>query len=118
LNGPVNLLVPRAGGRSHRGKRSASFRRLTGEEHEQGERLRSRGSGTARELGLTPLQGLANGEIEIACPACGDYLFVVLEEDASIATPNPDTNRTANTALVPASPAKLRACVMGGQQYE
>jgi hypothetical protein len=53
------------------------------------------------------LQGVANGEIEIACPACGAYLYVVLEEDAFIATPNPDTTRTPSATLVPASPTEL-----------
>ena len=53
------------------------------------------------------LEGIANGEFEVACPWCGEHLYLVLHDEAFVATPNPDNGRQPNTALRPADPASL-----------
>lgn len=39
------------------------------------------------------LHGLANDEVELECPACGDHIYLVVAGDAIVATADPDDTR-------------------------
>lgn len=41
------------------------------------------------------LHGLANEEVELECPACGDHIYLELVGDAIVATADPDDTRQA-----------------------
>ena len=52
------------------------------------------------------LEGLANGELELECPACGDHVYCEVADDALVATLDPD-NLNAGSRLVAVSPTDL-----------
>jgi hypothetical protein len=54
------------------------------------------------------LQGLADREVELECPACGDHVYLELVGDDIVATADPDDTR-AGRAVRPARPADLAA---------
>jgi hypothetical protein len=54
------------------------------------------------------LHGLANEEIELDCPACGDHVYLELIGDDLFATADPDDIRDSR-AVQPARPADLAA---------
>lgn len=60
------------------------------------------------DLGLwqRELEGLANQEVELDCPACGDHVYLELTEPDSIASLDPD-NLNAGTRLQPATRSDL-----------
>jgi hypothetical protein len=54
------------------------------------------------------LDGLANGELQLDCPACGDHVYVeVAADDALVASLDPDS-LDAGTRLVAVSPSDLQ----------
>ena len=55
------------------------------------------------------LEGIADGELEIGCPRCGDPFYVVLDAEALVATSDPDGERTPSTGLVPRALESLSA---------
>lgn len=52
------------------------------------------------------LEGLANQEVELECPACGDHVSLELTESDSVADLEPD-DRDKGTRLEPATPSDL-----------
>jgi hypothetical protein len=54
------------------------------------------------------LPGLANGEVELECPACGDHVYLELVGDDIGATADPDDIREGQSVR-PARPADLAA---------
>ena len=53
------------------------------------------------------LDGLANGELQLDCPACGDHLFIEVADDTPVASLDPDS-LDAGTRLVAVSPSDLQ----------